>query len=149
MEIHTLKVSISEEDIHSLIAASPPGKSPVENLRVRLTPDGILVLGDYPALFMKMAFETLWEVQGAGSVVVARLASIKVSGLPAAMLRGVLMKTIRDMTAHEPGVSVEEESIRIDLSKHSEAQKLRLRVNLIGVRCDTGQLVIEAGPMIA
>jgi hypothetical protein len=149
MEIHTLKVSISEEEINALVTELPPNKSAVENLRVRLTPEGILVLGDYPALFMKMAFETLWEVRAAGSVVESRLASIKVSGLPAAMLRGVLMKTIRDMTAHEPGIQVENESIRVDLSKHTGAQKLHLRVNFIGVRCEAGQLLIEAGPMVA
>jgi hypothetical protein len=35
------------------------------------------------------------------------------------------------------------------LSKHTALQRLRLRVNLIGVRCSLGHLVIEAGPEIA
>jgi hypothetical protein len=149
MDIHTLNVSITEEEINTLVAEFPPSDSAVENLRVRLTPEGIVVFGDYPAMLMKMAFETLWEVKGIGSVVEAKLASIKVSGLPAKMLRGVLLKTIRDMTAREPGIRVEDESIRVDLSKHTALQRLRLRVNLIGVRCSLGHLVIEAGPEIA
>jgi hypothetical protein len=149
MDIHTLNVSITEEEINTLVAEFPPSDSAVENLRVRLTPEGIVVFGDYPAMLMKMSFETLWEVKGIGSVVEARLASIKVSGLPAKMLRGVLLKTIRDMTAREPGIRVEDESIRVDLSKHTALQRLRLRVNLIGVRCSLGHLVIEAGPEIA
>ncbi|HWG46789.1 MAG TPA: hypothetical protein VN688_28760 [Gemmataceae bacterium] len=149
MDIHTLKLSITEEEINTLVAEFPSSDSAVENLRVRLTPEGIVAFGDYPAMLMKMAFETLWEVKGAGSVVEARLASIKVSGLPAKMLRGVLLKTIRDMTAQEPGVRVEDESIRIDLSKHTAIQRLRLRVNLTGVRCSSGNLVIEAGPETA
>src|SRR6185437_1258504 len=106
MEIHTLKLSVTEEELNALVRELPPGKNAVENLRVRLTPEGIVILGDYPSMFMKMAFETLWVVKGVGSVVEARLASIKVSGLPAKMLRGVLLKTIRDMTAREPGVQV-------------------------------------------
>jgi hypothetical protein len=149
MDIHTLNVSITEEEINTLVAEFPPSDSAVENLRVRLTPEGIVVFGDYPAMLMKMSFETLWEVKGIGSVVEAKLASIKVSGLPAKMLRGVLLKTIRDMTAREPGIRVEDESIRVDLSKHTALQRLRLRVNLIGVRCSLGHLVIEAGPEIA
>jgi hypothetical protein len=149
MDIHTLKLSITEEEINTLVAEFPPSDSAVENLRVRLTPEGIVVFGDYPAMLMKMSFETLWEVKGIGSVVEAKLASIKVSGLPAKMLRGVLLKTIRDMTAREPGIRVEDESIRVDLSKHTALQRLRLRVNLIGVRCSLGHLVIEAGPEIA
>lgn len=149
MEIHTLKLSVTEEELNALVKELPPGKSAVENLRVRLTPEGILILGDYPSMFMKMAFETLWAVQGVGSVVEAKLASIKVSGLPAGMLRGVLLKTIRDLLAHEPGVRVAEDTIQVDLSQHTAMQRLRLRVNLTSVRCGPDGLVIEAGPVLA
>ncbi|HEY7158262.1 MAG TPA: hypothetical protein VH575_30195 [Gemmataceae bacterium] len=148
MEIHTLKLSVTEDELNALVRALPSGKSTVENLRVRLTPEGIVILGDYPALFMKMAFETLWVVQGIGSIVAARLASVKVSGLPAGMLRSVLLKTIRDLTDREPGVCVEGESILVDLSKHTAVQRLGLRINLTGVRCSPEELVIEAGPAL-
>lgn len=146
MEIHSLKLSVTEEELNALVTELPSGKSPVENLRVRLTPEGIVILGDYPSMFMKMGFETLWGVRGIGSIVEAKLASIKVSGLPAGMLRGVLLKTIRDLLANEPGVRVEDESIHVDLSKHTGVQRLGLRINLTGVRCGPEGLVIEAGP---
>lgn len=149
MEIHTLKVSITETEINALVNEFPSKDGSVENLRVRLAPEGIVVLGDYRAMFMKVGFETVWEVKGAGSVVEARLATVKVSGLPAAMLRGVLLKTIRDMVANEPGLRVENESIRVDLSKHTAVQKLHLRIHLTAVKCSAGSLVIEAGPEIA
>ena len=148
MEIHTLKLSVTEDELNALVRELPSGKSTVENLRVRLTPEGIVILGDYPALFMKMAFETLWVVKGIGSIVAAQLASVKVSGLPAGMLRGVLLKTIRDLADHEPGVCVEGESILVDLSKHTVGQRLGLRINLTGVRCSLEELVIEAGPAL-
>ncbi len=149
MEIHSLKLSITDAEINDLLTEFTPSGSSVEDLRVRLTPEGIVILGEYSALFMKMAFETLWEVKGAGSAVEARLASIKVSGLPAGMLRGVLLKTLRDMTAQEPGIRIEDESIHVDLAKHTAVQKLRLRIHLTAVRCHPGSLVIEAGPVVA
>jgi hypothetical protein len=149
MQIHSLKLSLTEEEINSLVAEFPSRDSAVENVRVRLTSEGIVVLGEYPTMLMKMAFETLWQVKAAGNIVEVRLASIKVSGLPAAMLRGVLMKTIRDMVAHEPGIRVDNETIHIDLSRHTSIQRLRLRINLTGVRCTPEGLVVEAGPEIA
>jgi hypothetical protein len=87
-------------------------------------------------------------VTGAGTLLVMRLAAVKVSGLPARMLRGVLLKTIRDMAAGEPGVAVDEETIRIDLARHTGAQRVRLRLNLTAVRCAAGELMIEAGPLV-
>lgn len=148
MEIHSLKVSLTEEEINALVVEFPARDSAVENLRVRLSNEGIVVLGEYPTMLMKMAFETLWQVSALGSVVVVRLASVKVSGLPAGMLRGVLLKTIRDMVAHEPGIRVENETIHIDLSRHTGAQRLRLRIHLSEVRCGPDGLVIEAGPAV-
>jgi hypothetical protein len=149
MHIHTLKMSVTEHELNQLVAALPAGKNSVENLRVRLTSEGIVVLGEYPTMLMKMAFETLWEVVGVGSIVKARLAAVKVAGLPAAMLRAVLLKTLRDLLAREPGVCVVEEAIHIDLSKQTAIQKLRLNIHLTAVQCSQGNLMIEAGPAAA
>jgi hypothetical protein len=149
MEIHTLKMSITEAKINTLLEKFPPSDGTLENLQVRLTPEGVQVLGDYPTMLLKMSFETLWELRATGSVMEARLTAIKVSGLPASLLRGVLLKTIRDLTADEPGISVEDESIRLDLDKHTGSQKLGLRVNLTAVRCEAGSVILEAGPLLA
>jgi hypothetical protein len=149
MQIHALTLSVTEQELNELVAALPLGKNNIQNLRVRLTSEGIVVLGEYPTMLMKMAFETLWEVQGIGSRVQARLAAVKVAGLPAAMLRAVLLKTLGDLLAREPGVRVVEESIHVDLSKHTAIQKLRLNIHLTAVQCSQGNLLIEAGPLSA
>jgi hypothetical protein len=149
MEIHTLKLSVGEDEINALLAENPSEGGTVENLRVRLTPEGIVILGDYPTMFMKVGFETLWEVRAAGGLVEARLATVKVSGLPARLLRGVLLKTIRDLIADKPGLEVENEFLRMDLGKLSASRQFPLRVNLTGVKCGPGRLVIEAGPETA
>jgi hypothetical protein len=148
MEIHSLKVSLSEQELNELAAEAPPGKSAVENLSVRLTPEGIVVSGAYPIMFMKVGFETLWQVKGAGSIVEARLANITVSGLPAGKLRGVLIKTLRDLLEREPGVRVTDEAIHVDLSKLTALKRLQLRVHLTGVYCTAGHLIIESGPAL-
>jgi hypothetical protein len=148
MEIQTLRLSITEEEINELLAEFAPEDPPVENLYVRLTPEGIIVQGDYPTMLMTVAFQTVWEVKGYGSVVEARLAGVQVSGLPAGILRGVLIKTLRDTLAQQPGVRVEEESILIDLSQQPAVQKLHLKMNLTGVHCVAEELIIEAGPTI-
>jgi hypothetical protein len=149
MRLLALKLLVTEDDINALLAEFPPRDSVIENLRVRLTPEGLVVLGDYPTVLLKMAFETLWQLTASGSVVEARLANVKVAGLPAKMLRGVLLKTIRDMTADQPGFAVGDETIRVDLAQHSGWQKLRLDLNLKGVHCGAGEAVIEAGPPTA
>jgi hypothetical protein len=149
MHIHALKMSVTEQELNELVTALPAGKNAVQNLHVRLTSEGILVLGEYPTMLMKMAFETLWEVKGVGSIVEARLAAVKVAGLPAAMLRAVLLKTLRDLLAREPGVRVVEESIHVDLNKHTAIQKLHLNIHLTAVQCSHGKLMIEAGPAAA
>ncbi|HTU89114.1 MAG TPA: hypothetical protein VMF69_03360 [Gemmataceae bacterium] len=148
MHIHALKLSVTEQELNELVALLPAGKNSVQNLCVRLTPDGIVVLGEYPTMLMRMNFETLWEVKGIGSIVEARLASVKVAGLPASMLRAVLLKTLRDLLAREPGVRVADECIHIDLNKHTAIQKLRLHIHLTAVQCGQGSLVIEAGPSL-
>lgn len=146
MHVHALKLSVTEQELNELVAALPSGHKSVQNLQVRLTSEGIVVQGEYAAMLMKMAFETLWEVKGAGSTVEARLVSMKVASVPAAMLRATLLKTLRDLLAREPGMRVTDESIYVDLSKITAIQKLRLNFHLTEVRCDPGKLVIEAGP---
>jgi hypothetical protein len=148
MHVHALKLSITEQELNEWAAALPAGKSSIEDLQIRLTAEGIVVRGEYPTLLMKMAFETLWEVKGVGSIVEARLISMKVAGLPATMLRGVVLKTLSDLLGREPSVRVVEQSLYIDLSKLAVLQKLPLCIHLTTVECSPGKLVIEAGPAL-
>ncbi len=148
MQVHSLKLSITEQELNEWVTALPAGKNSIENLCVRLTSEGIVVSGEYPTLLMRMAFETLWEVKGIGSIVEARLASVKAAGLPATMLRGVVLKTLGDLLAREPSVRVVEESLHIDLSKLTAIQKLHLCIHLTGVQYGPGELIIEAGPRL-
>jgi hypothetical protein len=145
MEIEALRVRVGEKEVNHHLPGVLPPDVPVENLRVQFTPDGVLVQGDYPAFMVKMAFETLWELSVADGAVQARLASVKVAGLPATLLRGVLLKVIRDVTAQQPGLSVREDSLVVEVAEYLRAKNIPVTIRLTAVRCGAGEVVIEAG----
>jgi hypothetical protein len=145
MEIQALRVRIHEDEINEHLPRVLPPDTTVENLRIRLAPEGVLVQGEYPTFMVKMAFETLWEVSVAEGLVQAKLASVKVAGLPATLLRGVLLKVIRDATANQPGLVVRDDSILLDVAAVLAAKKIPVTVPLTDVCCKSKEIVIEAG----
>jgi hypothetical protein len=148
MEIQALKLFVTEDEINDILATFLPSDLPVQDLGVRLTPEGVVVQGVYPTLLVKMAFETLWEVAAAGPEVEARLANVKVAGLPAGKLRGLLVKLIRDAASRQPGLRVQGESLRVNVEEALRAKDLPLKVNFTAVRCGPNSLVLEAGPAV-
>jgi hypothetical protein len=147
MEIQALKLFVTEDEINDLLEKFLPPDLPIQELSVRLTPEGVVVQGVYPSLLVKMAFETLWEITAAGTELNARLANVKVAGLPAGKLRGLLIKMIRDAIASEPGLSVQDNALRVDVEEALRAKSLPLQVSFTGVRCSLNSLVLEAGPV--
>jgi hypothetical protein len=145
MEILALKLFVPEDVVNRLIAEHAPKDVPVHKLNVRLTPEGVRVQGEYPTVFMNVGFETLWALSVAAGKLEVRLADVKVSGFPATMLRGVIFKVLKESTEREPGLSVEGETLRIDVDNFLAAKKVPLKVNLLGVVCSLGSLVVEAG----
>ena len=145
MEIQALKLSVPEDAVNRLLAEHLPKDVPVQKLAVRLTPEGVRVQGEYPTVFMKVAFESLWTLGVTAGQLEARLADVKVSGIPATMLRGVIFKVLKENVPNEPGISVEGETLRVDVDRALAAKGLPLKVNLRGVVCGAGNLLIEAG----
>jgi hypothetical protein len=145
MDIQALRVLVREDEINQHLPQVLPPDAGVQNLRVRLTPEGAVVLGEYPTFMLKMSFETLWELSVIAGVLEARLASVKVAGLPATLLRGVLLKVIRDATAAQPGVRVQDERICVDVGAVLKDKKIPVAVELTAVYCGPGEVVIEAG----
>jgi hypothetical protein len=146
MEIQTLKLFVTEAEVNQLATKAVPDTEGIENLRVRLTPEGVVVQGEYPTFLMKVSFETLWELTVAGPEVRARLASVKVAGLPAGLLRGALMKMLGDAVGEEPGVRVLDDAVHVNVETLTAQRGLPLQVNLTAVRCSFATLVLEAGP---
>jgi hypothetical protein len=145
MEILALKLSVTEVDVNRLIAEHAPKDLPVQKLLVSLTPEGVRVQGEYPTVFMNVAFESLWALSVAAGKLEVCLADVKVSGFPATMLRGIVFKMLKESASEDPGLTVDGETLRIDLEQFLSAKGLPLAANLRNLRCGTGELMIEAG----
>jgi hypothetical protein len=147
MEIQALKLFVPEDVVNQLIAEHTPKDVPLQDLKVHLTPEGIRVQGKYPTMFLKVAFESLWAIAVVNRQLEVKLADVQVSGFPATMLRGLIFKMMKDATAREPGLTVDGETLRINIEEFLAAKGLPLTVNLTNVRCSPGSLVIEAGTL--
>jgi hypothetical protein len=146
MEIQTLKLFVTEAELNALAAKAVPDTEAIENLRIRLTPEGVLVQGEYPTFLLKVAFETQWELTADGAELRAHLTSVKVAGLPAGLLKGALLKMLRDSFSEAAGVRVLDEAVLFNVEAIATARGVPLRVNLTAVRPSFATLILEAGP---
>jgi hypothetical protein len=145
MEIQSLKLFVTDADVAAFTAKSLATHDSIEDLQVRLTPDGVLLQGVYPTSFFKVSFETVWQLTPAGPEVHVRLATVKVAGLPAGLLRGALMKMVRDAVANQAGMRVQDETIILHVGEIAKAQGMELLVHFTAVRMSIGSAVLEAG----
>jgi hypothetical protein len=143
MEIHALKLVVTEADLNELAKSYLPKDSPVRNLRSRVEDGLVRVSGDYPALFVPIPFETQWEVSVQGMTAVIRLVGLKVVGVPAGMLRGVILAAIGKHAAKEPHVRLEDGTLILDLDGLLRQHGVVLRAGLREVRCRPGQVVLD------
>src|SRR4051812_36883824 len=97
MEIQSLKLFITDADLAPLVAEAAAGQDGIEGLQAHLTPEGVQVQGQYATGFgFKVPFETVWQLMPAGPCVEVRLGAIRVGGMPANLLRGALLRMVRD-----------------------------------------------------
>jgi hypothetical protein len=147
MEIQALKLLLTEHDFN-VIAKRALEKEQVRDVSIRLSAEGIHVYGVYPTPFMTVRFETLWEVSAHAGKIAARLADLKVVGLPAGMLRGTIMSALSEATSQENGLQVDGERLLFDPDRLLINNGLKGRTNLTAVRCGAGTLVLEAAAPI-
>lgn len=143
MEIQTLRLLVSEHDVNQLASRTPLSGSAVRDVAVRITPEGVSVRGKYQA-WVSVAFETLWHVAVESGKVRAQLADIKVQGMPAALVKGMLTEMLGEALEVGSGVRAEGEVLWIDLDQILAQQGFPARTNLTGVRCEAGMLTIES-----
>ena len=147
MEIQALNLVLREEELAELIRDRLQEGEGVENLGFRLTPEGIHLSGEYPTGFgFKVAFETLWELRPEGPLLFLLLSSVKVGGLPADLLRGMLLGSLGDMASAYPGVQLEEERLMVDVPTLARSQGVELVISFTSVEMGPGHIRILAGP---
>src|SRR3954447_26776962 len=105
MEIHSLHVLLTEQDLNELAQKHVPQDAPVDDLRVRLSPEGVHVTGTYP-FFINVKFETIWQVKAAEGKLVAQLTKFRAMGVPGNIFKSAIMKVIEDMAKSHTWVRV-------------------------------------------
>jgi hypothetical protein len=143
MQIQALKLFVTERDVNDLVSKHLPADQPLENVAVRLTPEGVYVTGEYP-LFVRVAFETLWEVGVQDRKVIARLVSLKAMGLPATVFTTTVMKALEDAAQKEPWLAFHEDTVTMDVDRLLAQEGIQITTNLTAVRCADGELLVEA-----
>ena len=150
MDIQALKLFISEQELQDLSLQNMPPDTPVKNLTVRVTPDGVRVAGEFPTMMMNMSFESVWKPDVAEGKIAVHLTHLTAAGFPATMLRPLVLGALKD-AIKEPFVQVIDEAVVVDVQEAVREQKLPVNVafTLQSVRCIAGGIVAEAGSAAA
>src|SRR2546423_10652394 len=93
MEIHALKLVVTEADLNHLATKSLPKKTPVRNVSVRVEEGRLRISGDYQALGVPVPFETLWELSVQEQRACVKLAGVRLVGVSAGVLRGFILSS--------------------------------------------------------
>src|SRR4051794_6285982 len=96
MDIQTLKVFVSEQELQGLATKFQPPDAPVKNLTIRVTPEGVSVAGEAPTPMMTLPFESIWRPRVEDGRVAVYLDTLKAAGFPATMLRSLVLTLLKD-----------------------------------------------------
>ena len=146
MEIQALKLLVPEDAVNRLVAEHAPKDVPVQKLVVRLTPEGVRVQGEYPTVFMKVAFDSLVDANGGRGTARSAAGGSEGVGFPRNNAAGRDLQDAQGIRARsDPGLTVDGDTLRINIDQFLAAKGLPLKVNLREVLCRLGSLLIEAG----
>src|SRR5437764_541747 len=127
MEFQALRLLVTDANLETLAARHTPKDSPVEDLRLAITADGVQVTGRYPTLMMRMSFEMIWSLSVCGKGrILARLTTLRVAGLPAGKFKGLLLKMAQDYLSSQPGVALTDDAIEFDAEAAALAEGVPL-----------------------
>jgi hypothetical protein len=144
MEIQALTLVLAEKDLNDLVVRHQSEDLPVEELRFRLTPEGLQVSGEYP-LFMRVSFEMRWELGIHNGNVTARLTYFKALGLGVPVFKEMLLKLLRESLARKDWFQLEgEDTVVVHVDRWLAKEGVPLRTNLTSIRCLDQVMIVEA-----
>ena len=145
MDIEVLRLRTTDEELTMLARENTPADAGVKDLEIRIQAEGIIISGKYTGMLVPISFETLFEPAITEGIVEARLATVKVAGFAANNIRKVLLNMLTDMIEQQPGITVKNDTIRLDLVALLEGYELPVRVVPKSLYCRPGFLVIDGG----
>jgi hypothetical protein len=146
MEIQAFKAVITETDLNGLVQKHLPEDLSLDDVNIQVGPDGITVKGKYQ-LFINVSFETLWEIGVQSGRLAARLASIRAMGIPGSIFKSAVLKLVGDAAKTEPWITIDKETILVDVDAMLLYNGLPAKTNLTRVICQAGTILLEGGPV--
>ncbi len=145
MDIETLRVRVSGEEINALVKERVPEEAGVRDLRIIPTAEGVQMTGRYTGMLLPLGFDLLWVCSVTAGQLRAQLSQVRVAGFPATKLRGVLLGVLSEYLTSQAGIQIQEDVILFDVDAFLRAQDIPVRVTLTAVHCQAGWIVLEAG----
>jgi hypothetical protein len=144
MELHALRLSLTEQDLNELLRKYLPKDVEVEDVRVRLADRLIHINGIYP-FFIPVRFETVWEVGIESGHVSARLASFKAMGVPGNIFKSAVVKIVEDIARQEQWIRIVGDRFLADLELGCSKYAVLAHLHLKSIDVKAGVLMLEAG----
>ena len=144
MELHALKISLTEQDLNDLLRKYLPKDLEIDDLRVKLSEQGIHVAGIYP-FFIPVHFETIWEVGVEAGHASARLASFKAMGVPGNIFKSAVVKIVEDVAKHESWIRIVGDRFLADLELGCSKYAVLAHLHLKSIVVTPGSVMLEAG----
>ncbi|MBI3411706.1 MAG: hypothetical protein HY040_25530 [Planctomycetes bacterium] len=144
MEVHTLKLTLTDQDLNALLRKHLPPDQPIEDLQLVIDSQGLTIAGVYP-LFLQVRFETRWELGVAGGLIAAQLANFKAMGVPGNIFKSAIVKIIEDLARNQPWIRAHEDSLLLDVDAAIGLHAFPARTHLTAIQCEPGCITIMAG----
>jgi hypothetical protein len=144
MELHALRMSLTEHDLNEILRKYLPKDAEVEDLRVRLAEDCVHVSGVYP-FFIPVHFETVWEVGVVNGHASARLASFKAMGVPGNIFKSAVVKLVENIARQENWIRIVGDRFFADLELGCHKYSIVAHLHLKSITVEQGVLILEAG----
>ena len=144
MELHALRLSLTEQDLNDLLRKYLPKDVEIDELRVRLTDQNIHVTGVYP-FFFPVRFETIWEVGVVSGHACARLDSFKAMGVPGNIFKSAVVKIVEDIARQENWIRIVGDRFLADLELGCSKYAVLAHLHLKTIMVQPGLLTLEAG----
>jgi hypothetical protein len=144
MEIHRLQLTLTEQDLNDLARKHLAADVALEELDIRISPEGVRVKGVYP-VFVPVSFEALWEIGVDEGRATARLANFRTMGMPGNVFKSLIMNVVADAAKKEHWLEVQGETVRANIDGLLKQHGLNAQTRLTSIRCQAGTLLVEAG----
>jgi hypothetical protein len=139
MEIVSLRLLLTEQDLNNLIIRflKPPPK--IRDLHVRIARSGLALAGTYET-FLPIPFETIWRLFVSDGKIVARLSAVNAVRIPLHFLKPYILQALRSNSSQ---LDVNDESVVFDVGRLVSDCPVPIKTNLTAVYLDSQCLVLE------